>query len=122
MLYLLQVYLQTQQRQIVSSYPVSTDAKQLRQFLGLDNYYNCFIPNHSKVAEPLHKLLRKGNTYNWTTACHAELKCQLVTSPILAYPDFKLPFLLYTDALDISLGADLSQVQDGKERVVCYWS
>jgi len=44
-----------------------------------------------------------------------------VTSPVLTYPDFKLPFLLYTDALDFALGAVLSQAQDGRERVICYW-
>ena len=41
-----------------------------------------------------------------------------MTPSILAYLDFKLPFLLYTDASDFALGA----VQDGQERVICYWS
>ena len=111
--------------EVVSSYPIPTDSKQLRQFLGLANYYRRFVPDYSKIAEPLHKLLRKGATYNWNTACHeafTELKHRLVTPPVLTYPDFKLPFLLYTDASDFALGAVLSQVQDGKERVVSYWS
>ena len=73
----------------VSSYPVPVDVKQLRQFLGLMNYYQRFVQNYSKIAEPLNKLLREGSTYKWETACQeafAELKYQLVTHPILAYP------------------------------------
>jgi len=65
-------------------------------------------------------LFRKGNTYKWDTVgqeVYAAFKHQLVTSPILAYPDFKLPFLLYTDTSDFAVGVVLGQVQDGKERV-----
>ena len=43
----------------VSSHPTPKDAKELRQFLGLSNYYRRFVANYSKIAEPLHKLLRK---------------------------------------------------------------
>ena len=45
-----------------------------------------------------------------------------MTPPILAYPDFKLPFLLYTNVSNFALGAVLGQIQDGQERVICYWS
>ncbi|XP_072562274.1 uncharacterized protein [Paramormyrops kingsleyae] len=41
---------------------------------------------------------------------------------ILAYANFQLPFKLYTDASLNGLGAVLSQVQDGKERVIAYAS
>ena len=37
----------------------------------------------------------------------------------MAYPDFTVPFWLYTDASNIGLGAILAQQQDGKERVIC---
>ena len=107
--------------EVISSYPVPTDVKQLRQFLGLANYYHRFVPAYSTIAEPLHKLLRKGNTCNCNTACQeafVELKHRLITPPILIYSDFKLPFLLYTDASNFALGAVLSKVQDGKEQVV----
>ena len=43
-------------------------------------------------------------------------------SPILAYADFKAPFVLQTDASGDGLGAVLYQVQEGQKRVIGYAS
>ena len=43
-------------------------------------------------------------------------------SPILAYADFKSPFILHTDASGDGLGAVLYQAQEGKQRVIAYAS
>ena len=51
-----------------------------------------------------------------------QIKAHLSSPPILAYPDFNLPFELHTDASTKALGAVLYQVQDGKKRVVSYAS
>ena len=40
----------------------------------------------------------------------------------MAYPDFTKEFSLSTDASLTAIGAVLSQVQEGKERVVAYFS
>ena len=42
---------------------------------------------------------------------------KLIIAPILAYPNPDDMFILYTDASDHSIGAVLSQVQDGIERL-----
>ena len=47
---------------------------------------------------------------------------RLVSPLILAYPDFKQPFLLHTDASDYAIGAVLCQIQQGPVRVIAYWS
>ena len=50
------------------------------------------------------------------------VKDKLCTTPVLAYPNFKLPFILTTDASKMAVAAILSQVQDGVERPIAYAS
>ena len=42
--------------------------------------------------------------------------------PVLAFPDFKLPFILTTDASKVAIRAILSQVQNGIECPIAYAS
>ena len=110
----------------ITSYPTPRDVKELRQFLGLTNYYRRFIEGYSVIAEPLHKLTRKSAAgYKWTGECGRAfevLQQRLVSPPILAYPQFEHKFTLATDASDSALGGVLSQVIDGQEHVISYWS
>ena len=46
----------------------------------------------------------------------------LSSPPLLAYPDFNLPFVLHTDASASGLGAVLYQEQNGVLRVIGYAS
>ena len=41
----------------VVTYPTPQNSKEVRQFMGLSNYYRCFIPAYAQIAEPLHHLL-----------------------------------------------------------------
>ena len=50
------------------------------------------------------------------------LKAMCVSTPILAYPNYQLPFTLHTDSSTDGLGAVLYQKQDGKMRVIAYAS
>ena len=110
----------------VSSYPVPRNVQEVRQFLGLANYYRQFIKHFSEITEPLHQLTRKTTKgFHWNPSCQSafdELKRRLVSPPILAYPDFSLPFVLHTDASATVVGAVLCQIQNGMERVISYWS
>ena len=53
----------------VSTYPIPNNVKELRQFLGLANYYRWFVVDYSRVAEPFHKLLTKENGFHWDSKC-----------------------------------------------------
>jgi hypothetical protein len=50
------------------------------------------------------------------------MKSRLCTTPVLAFPNFELPFILTTDASKVAVAAVLSQVQDGAERPIAYVS
>ena len=110
----------------VRNFPTPTDVKGLRSFLGLASYYRRSVPNFAKVAGALHALTKKGVPFVWTGQCRTafeELKALLMSSPVLAYPDFKKPFVLETDASIAGLGAVLSQRQeDGSTRSIAYAS
>jgi len=50
------------------------------------------------------------------------LKSRLCSTPVMAYPNFKLSFILTTDASKVAIAPILSQVQDGVERPIAYAS
>jgi hypothetical protein len=74
----------------------------------------------------MNNLLKKDIPFIWTQkqqTAFERLKEMLIKSPVLVYPDFEQPFILYTDASGTGLGAMLSQLQDdGKEHVIAYAS
>jgi len=109
----------------VKDWPVPEAVHEVRSFLGLTSYYKQFVPTFAEIAAPLHALTMKNKKFEWTTQCdHAfsKLKCALISSPILTMPNDKDPFLLDTDACDVSIGAVLSQVQEGVKHVITYAS
>ena len=100
----------------------------MRGFLGITGYYRKFVRDYAKIASPLFGLVggKRGSQdppFIWTTACGEAFRtliAMLTSTPILAYADYKLPFTVQTDASLKGLGAVLTQVQDGKERLVAY--
>ena len=110
----------------VTSWPVPQSAQQVQQFLGFANYYRRFIQGFAEVAKPLHRLTEHAVNFSWTAECQEafeNLRSRLTRAPILAFPDYTLPFVLDTDASDLGIGAVLSQVSSlGQEQVVAYGS
>ena len=102
--------------------PTPTTVTQVKSFLGLVGYYHRFIKGFSKIAAPLNRLLEKNRPFKWDDKCtqaYQELEALLLQELVVAYPDFTVPFRLYTDASNIGLGAILAQQQEGKERIIC---
>ena len=101
--------------QAIVDWPTPTDRKSLKSFLGFANFYRKFILNYSALCVPLNRLLKKGNSFDWSleqTSAFAKLKENFVSANILAHPNELEPFYLETDASDYALGGILSQKND----------
>ncbi|CAC5395695.1 Retrovirus-related Pol polyprotein from transposon 297,Retrovirus-related Pol polyprotein from transposon 17.6 [Mytilus coruscus] len=111
--------------QSVKDWPVPKNIKDVRSFQGLTSYYRKFILKYADKAKPLYKVTEKNQKFVWTDDCQQsfeELKNTLISAPILAYPTKEDLFILDTDASNVGMGAVLSQLQDGVEKVICYFS
>ena len=122
----------------VTQWPRPRTLKELRAFLGFASYYRRFVEGFARLAAPLHRLVgecqgpRRPTSIKppsveqrWDEACDnafITLKERLTTTPVLAYADFKLPFVLEIDASYQGLGAVLSQEQGGQRRPIAFAS
>ncbi|XP_053616055.1 uncharacterized protein K02A2.6-like [Plodia interpunctella] len=101
--------------------PRPMDVTQLKSFLGILNYYGKFIPNLSLMIHPLHKLLKKGNTWNWSPECeHAfkDAKKALTSDRVLAHYEEGRPLVLSVDSSAYGVGAVLAHSTPQGERPV----
>lgn len=109
----------------VTDWPVPKTKKQLRSFLGFCSYYRKFIKGFSLIAKPLFVLTEDLSKFVWDMNCQEvfeKLKKLLVSAPILSFPIEKGEFILDTDASGHGIGAVLSQIQGGSEKVIAYFS
>ena len=119
----------------VAKWPTPKTVYDVRSFLGFVGYYRRFIKDFSKIAKPIREVITglenqskrtaKKTFVEWTEAADfafEHLKKLCISTPILAYPDYKLPFVLHTDSSSEGLGAVLHWKQDGKLRVIAYAS
>lgn len=110
----------------IRNFPTPKTQKNIRQFLGKINFYNEYIPKSALILDPLHNLLRKGQSFIWSEECQKsfeKIKQLLCSQPILEIFDRDLPINIHTDACLQGVGAILKQTQtDGKEKPVAYFS
>ena len=89
------------------------------------SYYRRFIHQFSEIARPLIHLTEKNIQFVWGAEQEEslrQLKHLLTQAPVLAYPTIGSPFILDTDASGVGIGAVLSQIQGGEERVIAFGS
>jgi len=114
--------------------PPST-VHQVRQFMGLCNFFRNHIKDYSRKAAPLHNLTKKD--CDWTGGplpedaqqAFTELKTSLSSQPVVCFPRPGLQYALITDAAcgdewnPGGMGAILTQIdKDGNFRVIAYAS
>lgn len=97
---------------IIKDWPQPQNIKDLRSFLGMVGYYRKFVPHFGLLSKPLTELLKKGQLFLWTSATESSfqaLKKALISAPVLAMPNFDIPFVIETDASAKGIGAVLQQ-------------
>ena len=105
----------------IQAIPPPKDLGEVQSFLGMCGHYRQYIKDFSTIALPLSKLTRKNEGFEWTEERHnafETLKKLLMEAPSLALPDFYRPFILYTDASFIGLGAALHQLHMVDQKMV----
>lgn len=102
--------------------PSPENVSQLRSFLGLLTYYTRFVQNLANRLKPLHELLHKTKTWEWTDKCESafkDAKMALANSEALAHFDPKLPLQLPCDASPYGVGAVVPHIMPlGEERPI----
>ena len=111
--------------EVIKNYPIPTDVRSVRGFLGLGGFYRRFIDNYAKIIKVLTALTCKDTPFLWTekhTTAFNTIRNALCREPVLVYPDFTREFILTTDSSQYAAGAILSQKINGQDRVVGYAS
>ena len=109
----------------VLEWPIPKCRKDLECFLGFVNYHREFIQGMAGRTTWLYELTGSRAKWEWTeehTQVFEELRKAMTSPPVLGFPNTRDLFILDTDASDFAIGAELSQLQDGKEQVISYAS
>ena len=119
------IYPDPEKVKVIKEMPPPVTVRQVRAFLGMTGFYRKYMDNYSLIARPLTQLTRKHARFQWGEEeqnAFEVLKQMLTEAPVLAYPDVKLPYKLYTDASLYTIGAILTQDFPEGERVIQYLS
>ncbi|KFD63451.1 hypothetical protein M514_24377 [Trichuris suis] len=101
----------------VLTFPAPTTTKELRQFLGMINFYRRFLPNIATTLEPLDTIVSR-NCQRITlsqpeTKAFEAAKHALSNATLLYHPDPSAPIALMVHASDKAMGAVLQQHTNG---------
>jgi hypothetical protein len=93
----------------IREWPTLKTLTELRGFLGLCTYYRKFFKGFSQLCAPLTDLTKNGS-FKWSDEAQAtmeKMKEVMRTCPVLALPDFGIPFTLECDASGEGMGVML---------------
>ena len=97
----------------ILKWPSPKCTKNVRSFLGLANFYHCFVPKFADIAAPLTSPTGNQAVFKWEDEHEKTFNAlkQSLSSPpviIIGYPKQGDTFTLTTDASDVGLGTVLS--------------
>lgn len=101
------------------------NVRDVRSFLRTANYYRRLCQNFVTIATLLHCFIDKGARFQWDPVHQKvfdRIKEILYTAPTLAFPIPEAQLVFDTDAGLNGIGAVLSRIEDGEEKVLAYAS
>ncbi|GFT31795.1 retrovirus-related Pol polyprotein from transposon 297 [Trichonephila clavipes] len=117
--------------QAVLDYKQPETVGSLRKFLGLLNFYRCFLPKAAEQQYLLSEFLKgskakkDSKSLNWSSeAITAFQRCKqaLADAALLAHPSPSAPLALHVDASDYAIGGALHQVVDSELPPLAFFS
>ena len=108
--------------------PPPTSKKETQRVLGTLGYNRRFVRQYSAISKPLYDLLRKDRKFVWDAECQRSfeaLKTAIGNNTTLCFPDVDDPdnsYQVEIDASQFGLASTLSQMINGKRRIVGYFS
>ena len=102
----------------ILKWPDLTNVKQVGAFLGLGNFYRCFIKDYAIIARLLMDLTCKDTPFTFSDkerGAFNTLKVAFTKAPVLQYPDQDREFWLETDASEFAVGGVLSVKGDDND-------
>lgn len=115
--------------EVIQNWPLPETSTQLRQFMGMMNFFRQMIPNFANIAVPVTEMLRcnpKSKSLSWSdeqTESFQKLKQSLASCPTLSYPSpLSTEYQLVTDSSSYAVGAALYQMVDCNPSPVSFFS
>ena len=110
--------------------PQPSTRRQVREFVGLVNFYRRFTPPFSSMLQPLTDLLAGPKQPKSAAVALSESAIRAFTSAkealakatVLGHPSSKASFGLVVDASDIGVGGALEQLRDGTWQPLSFFS
>ena len=102
--------------------PFPNNVKGMQSFLGGMAFCSLFIPNFAQLTAPLFAMTRTSFVWDekkWKEEgtdyreIYASVKRHILQKCSLFWPDYKLPWILRTDASELGMGSVLLQVREG---------
>jgi hypothetical protein len=109
---------------VIRDWTIPKTKKDVQAFLGFCNFYRRFIKDFGKIAKPM-TLLTGNAEFNWGVPqqlAYEALKTAVAEEAVLWIPHDTGMFRVEADASRYAMGAVLSQVIDGKWRLIVFMS
>ena len=114
--------------QAIQDFPQPKNQQKFHEFLGLINFYHCFIPHCEHELQPLHKLLtpkNKQKDIHWTdetSQAFTTVKQSLMQATLLVHPKPDALTNIMSDTSDNAVGIVLQQFINDQWCPVAFFS